>query len=201
MGKPTIRTQIRTQTKTIRVGVSQLAAEMGVAPNTIQWHLNRGRSTADIRRHYRDKKYVKGQKWESQSSVVKLKRKRQENAADALAAQLAEKLAVAAEDAESGAPQGESEAQARKRRLIALADAQEIANAQKRGELVEVARVEAWGIGVVKTTVDLITRVPGQIQDRIAAEVDAAKCGAIMLEELARVVAEIQKMEALWITK
>jgi len=96
---------------------------------------------------------------------------------------------------------GESIFSAQRRRAIALADAQEIANAVKRGELVEVERVRVWGEGVVRTTVDLLTRIPGQTQDRHAVETDPARCGEVTMEEIQRAVNEIRKMEELWRTK
>jgi phage terminase Nu1 subunit (DNA packaging protein) len=93
---------------------------------------------------------------------------------------------------------GESIFSAQRRRAIALADAQEIANAVKRGELVELERVRVWGEGLVKTTVDLLTRIPGQTQDRHASETDPAKCGEVTMGEIQRAVDEIRKMEELW---
>ena len=105
------------------------------------------------------------------------------------------------EEAEAAGGPEEQISNAQRRRVIALADAQEIANAIKRGEWVELKRVQMWGEGVVKNTIGLVMRVPGQLRDPIAAETDPVKCDEMMAGELKRVVEEIQKMEELWKAK
>jgi hypothetical protein len=92
---------------------------------------------------------------------------------------------------------------ARARKVSAQADAQELQNAVKRGELIEAARVRLLGTGVVKESVGILERMPGQIQDRLSAEsgVPAARCGAIVLEEVKRAVDKIREMEDIWRTK
>jgi len=87
------------------------------------------------------------------------------------------------------------------RRVIALADKEELANAQKRGELVSLERIRNFCTGIVRETIERITQVPGNIQDRVASESDPNRCGAAMREELQRVVDKIREMEELWKTQ
>ena len=105
------------------------------------------------------------------------------------------------EEAEAARGSEEQISNAQRRRVIALANAQEIANAIKQGEWVELKRVRTWGEGVVKNTIGLVMRVPGQLRDPIAAETDPVKCDEMIAGELKRVVEEIQKMEELWKAK
>jgi phage terminase Nu1 subunit (DNA packaging protein) len=82
-----------------------------------------------------------------------------------------------------------------------LADKEELANAQKRGELVSLERIRNFCTGIVRETIERITQVPGNIQDRVASESDPNRCGAAMREELQRVVDKIREMEELWKTQ
>ena len=221
----------RTDTKLLfNAGVSKLARECEVTDTAIRYHMSRGRDQAAIRRYYADKKALEGEGLKSNGGrsagggnsiggksggapnrpVVPSRFVRPSvppahpgvrgggDRGQRAAIQSDDEILA---DAEAAQSQEESFTSAQRRRVVALADAQEIANAIKRGEWIELKRVQVWGEGVVKNTIGLVMRVPGQLRDPIAAETDPVKCDEMMTGELKRVVGEIQKMEELWKAK
>jgi hypothetical protein len=248
----------------MHVGVQALADELGVSQPSITWHLQRGRTPAQIREHFRRKEELtkelektkrkfgadvragggpkprgpkpksKGGKKKADAAPAEPGRSVNPTANSPLGRRLRPpNLAGAAKPGGShpavqqgseGAQKSQSQPKtyeqvlseiagrrqkrehiddARARKVSAQADAQELQNAVKRGELIEAARVRLLGTSVVKESVGILERMPGQIQDRLSAEsgVPAARCGAIALEEVKRAVDKIREMEDIWRTK
>ena len=79
-------------------------------------------------------------------------------------------------------------------RARALADAQELANRQKRGELVPLAEANAHFTKVFATVIERALRIDGEICDALAAETDPVRCRALVDREIRGVLRELKPL-------
>lgn len=102
------------------------------------------------------------------------------------------------EDAVADHQQAEKIDQARLRRAIALADKQELENAQKIAELVPIAQIRVWGTRFLVQARDLMLKGPSEMQDQLANETVPGKCNQIVRDWVDRVLGELRNLESLW---
>jgi hypothetical protein len=88
--------------------------------------------------------------------------------------------------------------EAKLRRARALADGQELENAQRRGELIPVAHVRLWATRFLVSARDELLKGPGELQDALAAETDPVRCAGIVRAWTERVLGKFHNLERLW---
>jgi len=93
----------------------------------------------------------------------------------------------------------DSLAEIRLRKETALTIATEIANEQKRGELVPVAWVRSWCSEAIKTFSGFVTRLPTELRDRLAAESDPFAVESMLANELHHALEILSRLQ--WPTK
>jgi hypothetical protein len=87
---------------------------------------------------------------------------------------------------------------AKLRRAVADADAQELANAQKRGELVPVAYIQTWGTRFLTQAKEELLKGPGELQDHLAGESNPGVCNGLVRGWVERVLEKMYRLEGLW---
>lgn len=93
----------------------------------------------------------------------------------------------------------ESVHSARLRRAIAMADAQEIANAKLRGDLTPNLHIRTWGTRILTKARDMMLQIPSELQDTLAVESRPGECYKIVMEEMVRVLETLHGLESLWV--
>ena len=80
---------------------------------------------------------------------------------------------------------------AARRKEIALADLRELELAQKRGELVDLAEINAWVAGMIMRARDILMQLSGETRDRLARQKDPVKVGEVIDKEVRRALREL----------
>ena len=86
---------------------------------------------------------------------------------------------------------GETFAEARQRKEIALANQHEITAAQMLGEVVEVASVNAWIAGMILKSRDILLRMAPEFKDKLSQETDSAIIEQLLDAEVRRALMEL----------
>ena len=102
------------------------------------------------------------------------------------------------EDAQADHEFKENLTNAQLRRVIALADKQELDNMKMRGELVPVKFMRTWGTRFLVQAKETFLKMPGELQDVMAGETNPGLCNKILREYVERVLGELVKLEGLW---
>ncbi len=85
----------------------------------------------------------------------------------------------------------ESLADASRRKEIALANLNEVKLAVQRGELVDLAEINAFVAGMIIRAREILMRMPGEMRDRLARETDAVKVGEMLDKEIRRALGQL----------
>jgi hypothetical protein len=85
--------------------------------------------------------------------------------------------------------------EAQRRKEVALADLRELELATNRGELANVAEVNAFVSGMIVRCRDLFCRIAPEMRDRLSKETDPIRIGELIEAEITRALTQLSQFK------